>query len=129
MYMQLPILWEDNTMFHMDLPTLYFSLMFWKLTEKQFIRSWQPLLLLPGLPKETPEEEAALNFIQAVKDMKTRFGIGDTIPEIQEEDIPKLSHYADKEANPLYPVPILMDAQELEKFYYMLMPAKENTVQ
>jgi hypothetical protein len=50
MYMQLPILWEDNTMFHMDLPTLYFSLMFWKLTEKQFIRSWQPLLLLPGLP-------------------------------------------------------------------------------
>ena len=52
-----------------------------------------------------------------------------TIPEIQEEDIPKLSHYADKEANPLYPVPVLMDAQELEKFYYMLMPAKENTVQ
>ena len=79
--------------------------------------------------KETPEEEAALNFIQAVKDMKARFGIGDTIPEIQEEDIPKLSHYADKEANPLYPVPVLMDAQELEKFYYMLMPAKENTVQ
>ena len=79
--------------------------------------------------KETPEEEAALNFIQAVKDMKTRFGIGDTIPEIQEEDIPKLLHYADKEANPLYPVPVLMDAQELEKFYYMLMPAKENTVQ
>ena len=79
--------------------------------------------------KETPEEEAALNFIQAVQDMKARFGIGDTIPEIQEEDIPKLSHYADKEANPLYPVPVLMDAQELEKFYYMLMPAKENTVQ
>ena len=51
------------------------------------------------------------------------------IPEIQEEDIPKLSHYADKEANPLYPVPVLMDVQELEKFYYMLMPAKENTVQ
>ena len=79
--------------------------------------------------KETPEDKAALNFIQAVKDMKARFGIGDTIPEIQEEDIPKLSHYADKEANPLYPVPVLMDAQELEKFYYMLIPAKENTVQ
>ena len=76
--------------------------------------------------KETPEEEAALSFIQAVKDMKARFGIGDTIPEIQEEDIPKLSHYADKEANPLYPVPVLMDAQELEKFYYMLMPDKEQ---
>ena len=75
--------------------------------------------------KETPEEEAALSFIQAIK---ARFGIGDTIPEIQEEDIPKLSHYADKEANPLYPVPVLMDAQELEKFYYMLMP-EESPVQ
>ena len=53
--------------------------------------------------------------------MKRRFGIGDTIPEIQETDIPMLAHYADKEANPLYPVPKLMDAHELEKFYYMLM--------
>ena len=51
------------------------------------------------------------------------------VKEIQETDIPKLSHYADKEANPLYPVPKLMDASELEKFYYMLMSltSKENT--
>ena len=53
--------------------------------------------------------------------MKKRFGIGDKIPEIQETDIPKLAHYADKEANPLYPVPVLMDASELEPFYRMLM--------
>lgn len=50
--------------------------------------------------------------------MKKRFLIGDTIKEIKEEDIPKLAHYADKEANPLYPVPVLMDAGELEQFYY-----------
>lgn len=48
--------------------------------------------------------------------MKKRFNIGDTIPEIKEEDIPKLAHYADKEGNPLYPVPVLMDAHELENF-------------
>ncbi len=53
--------------------------------------------------------------------MKNRFQIGDTISEIKEEDIPKLSHYADKEANPLYPVPVLMNAKELEQFYYLLM--------
>ena len=70
---------------------------------------------------DTPAEEAAKAFIQAIKDMKKRFGIGDTVPEIREEDIPILAHYADKEANPLYPVPVLMDAKELEKFYYMLM--------
>ena len=48
--------------------------------------------------------------------MKQKFGIGDTVKEIQKTDIPKLAHYADKEANPLYPVPKLMDASELEKF-------------
>lgn len=74
---------------------------------------------------ETPCEEAAGRFIQAVKDMKKRFGIGDHIPEIQETDIPKLAHYADKEANPLYPVPVLMGAQELEQFYYKLMDTPE----
>ncbi|MCI6163855.1 MAG: alcohol dehydrogenase, partial [Lachnospira sp.] len=67
------------------------------------------------------DEEAAKAFIQAVKDMKVRFNIGDTIPQINEEDIPKMASYADKEANPLYPVPVLMDKKELEKFYYALM--------
>ena len=71
--------------------------------------------------KDTPCEQAAKAFIDEIKAMKRRFGIGNTVKEIKEEDIPKLSHYADKEANPLYPVPVLMDAKQLEKFYYMLM--------
>ena len=80
------------------------------------------LAVAAGLAQEdTPCNEAAGLFIQAVKDMKKRFGIGDRIPEIQETDIPKLAHYADKEANPLYPVPVLMDASELEPFYHRLM--------
>ena len=53
--------------------------------------------------------------------MKKRFGIGDKIKEIRREDIPKLARYADKEANPLYPVPVLMDAKELELFYNKLL--------
>ena len=64
-------------------------------------------------------------FIDAIKEMKRTFGIGNTVAEIQETDIPKLTHYADKEANPLYPVPVLMNAKELEKFYYMLMPEED----
>lgn len=74
--------------------------------------------------KDVPHEEGAKAFIQAIKDMKKHYGINDIVSEIKEEDIPKLARYADKEANPLYPVPVLMDAKELEKFYYMLM---ENT--
>ena len=76
--------------------------------------------------KNTPDHEAAELFIQAIEEMKQKFGIGDTVKEIQKTDIPKLSHYADKEANPLYPVPKLMDASELEKFYYMLIPESDK---
>ena len=69
----------------------------------------------------SPHDIAAREFIDAIKAMKQRFDIGDTIEAIQETDIPKLSHYADKEANPLYPVPVLMDAGELEQFYNTIM--------
>ena len=85
------------------------------------------LAVAAGLADETtPCEEAARQFIHTIKDMK-RFGIGDKIPEIQETDIPKLAHYADKEANPLYPVPVLMDASELEPYYHMLMEEDSDT--
>ena len=76
--------------------------------------------------KHEDDKTAARIFIDAVKDMKKRFDIGDYIPEIQETDIPELAHYADKEANPLYPVPVLMDAGELETLYYRLMPPAGN---
>ena len=88
------------------------------------------LAIAAGLAdKNTPDHEAAEFFIRAIEEMKERLGIVNIVKEIQETDIPKLSHYADKEANPLYPVPKLMDASELEKFYYMLMSltSKENT--
>lgn len=75
--------------------------------------------------KDTPDAEAAEAFIQAIEDMKKRFGIGDTVSSIRREDIPKLSRYADKEANPLYPVPVLMNAKELEQFYIQLMDPKD----
>ena len=77
--------------------------------------------------KHEDDKTAAQMFIDAVKDMKKRFGIGEHIPEIQETDIPELAHYADKEANPLYPVPVLMDAGELETLYYRLMPPVSNS--
>ena len=67
------------------------------------------------------DAEAAEAFISAIEAMKRRFGIGDTIAKLRREDIRKLSKYADSEGNPLYPVPVLMDARELERFYEMLL--------
>ena len=85
------------------------------------------LAIAAGVTDEAAtESQAATQFIQAIKDMKKRFSIGDTIPQIREEDIPKLASYAEKEANPLYPVPVLMDARQLESFYYLLMEKNET---
>ena len=53
--------------------------------------------------------------------MNKYFGIGTTFPEIKSDDIPFLAAYAAKEANPLYPVPVIWDKIELQQFYQKLM--------
>ncbi|MBQ8511562.1 MAG: iron-containing alcohol dehydrogenase, partial [Clostridia bacterium] len=68
--------------------------------------------------KSEPHAVAAGKFIKAIRDMNRRMGIPETLPGILEGDIPEMARHADKEANPLYPVPVLMNAKELEKFYY-----------
>ena len=47
-------------------------------------------------------------------------GIPEKIEGIKKEDIPVMAKHAEKEANPLYPVPKLMTKNELEEFYYQV---------
>ncbi len=61
--------------------------------------------------------EGAEKFIEAIRQLNRRMNIPETLPEIMKGDIPQMAKHADREANPLYPVPRLMDAKELEKFY------------
>ncbi|MGN1082012.1 MAG: iron-containing alcohol dehydrogenase, partial [Candidatus Avispirillum sp.] len=68
---------------------------------------------------DTPKEGAE-KFISAIEGLNRRMNIQNTISGIKEEDIPKMAAYAAKEANPLYPVPKLMNRKELEKFYRMV---------
>lgn len=63
---------------------------------------------------------AAAKFIAAIREKNRNMNIPETLSGILESDIPKMAKHADKEANPLYPVPVLMDAKELEKFYYQV---------
>lgn len=67
-------------------------------------------------------ETGAIKFIEAIKQMKRDLNIPDTIDGIKMEDISELAKTAEKEGNPIYPVPKLMTAKELEKFYYTVMP-------
>ena len=57
-------------------------------------------------------------FIHKIRSMNQAMGIPATLPGIQKEAIPELARHADKEANPLYPVPVLMDAVQLESLFY-----------
>lgn len=71
--------------------------------------------------KEESFKTAAEKFISKIKTLNKDMGIPETISGIREEDIPLMAKHADKEGNPLYPVPVLMNAKELEKFYYKVM--------
>lgn len=62
-------------------------------------------------------EAGALAFIAAIRALNERLGIPKTLPEIQPQDVPAMARHAAREANPLYPVPRLMDAGELEALY------------
>ena len=63
----------------------------------------------------------AARFLDAIEDLNQSFDIPDRLPALKKKDIPKLARQAAHEANPLYPVPVLMDAKQLEVFYEMLL--------
>ena len=83
--------------------------------------SLHELAVCAGL--STPLESDALGaerFIQAIRWLNVTMGIPATIGQIQEEDIPTMARHAAREANPLYPVPSLLDEGELEAMFYRL---------
>ncbi|MCM1034752.1 MAG: iron-containing alcohol dehydrogenase [Paludibacter sp.] len=69
------------------------------------------------------DEDTAKRFIAWIEEMNAKMDIPATVADIREEDIPEMATHADAEGNPLYPVPVLMDRQELEHLYYL---AKTN---
>lgn len=71
------------------------------------------------------DEKAATKFIRAIRDLNARMGIPALLEGIQEADIPVMAAHAEKEANPLYPVPRLMTREELEGFYRQVAAVKE----
>ena len=84
--------------------------------------AWKKLAILAdaaGIKGENDKDKAE-SFIIAIRKMEKDMKIPSELPEIKDEDIEELSEYAAKEANPLYPVPMLMDKDELRIFYKMV---------
>ena len=70
-------------------------------------------------PSDT-DEQASARLIQAIRDLNTSMKIPAPLNEIRKEDIRDLAHHAVKEANPLYPVPVIFDASQLEQVYHIV---------
>lgn len=87
--------------------------------------AWKKLKILAiegGLAERSNSAQtAAEKLITEILRLNESLGIPKTLKGIKEEDIPELARRADKEANPLYPVPVLWNAKELEHFYSDIM--------
>lgn len=62
-------------------------------------------------------KEGAMKFIETIKQLNKEMAIPEKINGVLKEDIKAMAIHADKEANPLYPVPKLINAKNLEKIY------------
>jgi alcohol dehydrogenase class IV len=65
-------------------------------------------------------EEAAEVFISRIEEMNYKMDIPSKLDCVRKNDISEMAQLADREANPLYPVPVLWDAKELEKLYFLI---------
>lgn len=68
--------------------------------------------------KEDSPAMAANKFINTIEQMNARMGIPHKLAGIDPLDIPQMAAHAAREANPLYPVPVLMDKSRLAAFYH-----------
>ena len=88
-------------------------------------KAWKKLAVLSkagGIAmREENDQVAAEKFIAEICRLNAAMGIPEKLKGIKTEDIPELARRADKEGNPLYPVPVLWNAKELEQFYYDVM--------
>lgn len=72
------------------------------------------MALATGVAGRGASTKVAVDVMVAkVEELNRKMGLEDKIPEIREEDIPELARTAAREANPLYPVPVLWDEKKL----------------
>ena len=88
---------------------------------KTIYKKLHKLAIAAGISnKQENSKIAAEKFINAIKNLNKQMNIPSNFDMIDVKDIPQMARYAAKEANPLYPVPKLMNRKELEKFYYQV---------
>ncbi len=80
-----------------------------------------------GIAKEdNSAEENAKLFIRTIRDMNRSMGIPEKIGGIRKKDIPVLAVWASKEANPLYPVPVIFGRKKFRQLYEQIMEEEKG---
>ena len=62
------------------------------------------------------EAEKANNFIRWIEETNAKMGLPDKFDVIQDKDIDQMIAWAMKEANPLYPVPVVWGQKDFRRF-------------
>ena len=88
---------------------------------KKSYKKLHELGCVAGVCDETDSyKSGAGKFVEAIRRLNESMNIPRTLKGIEKQDIPMMAAHADQEANPLYPVPKLMNKKQLEKFYYQV---------
>jgi len=66
-------------------------------------------------------QENAEGFVDAIRKLNAKMGLPDKISDLKAEDIPVMAKRALREANPLYPVPVIFGRKDMEKVYYCIL--------
>lgn len=66
---------------------------------------------------DSDDKKTALAFIDKIEALNKKMGIPKTIELIKEDDLEKLAEHAFKEANPLYPVPVILSKNDMINLY------------
>ena len=82
------------------------------------------LAALTGVAEQGSERERAAAFIREIRAMNRRMGIPEGFDCIREEDIPQMVSWALREANPVYPVPVVYDRARCERVIRRAMLAQ-----
>lgn len=75
-----------------------------------------------GLYPTGSRREKARAFIDAIFRMNRALGIPERFPCIRPEDLPQMAAWAEAEANPVYPVPVIFSKEDFIRVARRVMP-------
>lgn len=75
-----------------------------------------------GLCPTGSRTEKARAFIDAIFRMNRALGIPERFPCIRPEDLPQMAAWAEAEANPVYPVPVIFSKEDFIRVARRVMP-------